>query len=251
MHNNLLLIIAVLLTGCFSNIERLQDVGKAPALQTVTPPPAREDYQPVPWPKDMASNEERDGHSYPNSLWQPGSRTFFRDQRTRRVGDIIKVMVQINDQAALGNTTERKRTNKESLDTPTLYGMEKKFMHAFVPGGMPGPDTLLDVTGANNYKGEGTIARSESVNTQIAAMITQILPNGNLVLRGNQEIRVNYELREITVSGIVRPEDINVDNSISSTQIAEARISYGGRGQLFDVQQPRVGNQIIDILSPF
>lgn len=236
------------ITGCGEQLAELQSVGKAPALEKVEVPMSKETFQPLEWDED-----EEESHAeprYANSLWQPGARAFFKDMKARRVGDILKITVRVKDKAELDNQTERNRTNEESGSATSLFGLEEKIVGA-IPGGIANPASLLDTVAAGKSKGTGTIAREEIIETEVAAMVTQILPNGNLVIHGDQEIRVNFELRKITVDGIVRQEDIAADNSIDSTQIAEARISYGGRGQITNVQQPRLGNQVIDILSPF
>lgn len=240
----LLLLLMPLMGACNGTLSRLEQVGKTPPMEESIPPMQKPTYKPVVWP-----NTETVKPKTVNSLWQPGARAFFRDQRARRVGDILKIIVKIEDKADLDNKTDRSRGTSESLEAPKLFGLENK-LGAFLPGKID-PTALLDVTGANKSSGTGTIARKETIQTQIAAMVTQILPNGNLVVHGSQEVRINYEVREVTVEGIVRPEDISSENGISSDQIAEARISYGGRGQLSDVQQPRIGTQVIDILSPF
>ncbi len=240
-----ILIAASALTAC-GKAEELANIGKPPALNEVNNPIERADYQPVTWPLPENTMQSK---AYSGSLWQQGSRHFFRDQRAARVGDIIRVDVQIRDRAELDNATRRSRNNSENLGASTLFGFESAIF-----GALPGPqnpDNLLTLGGNSRDEGLGTVEREEIIQTQVAAIVTQLLPNGNMVIKGSQEIRVNFEVREVSVAGVIRPEDIGSDNIIDSTKIAQARISYGGRGQITDVQQPRWGNQVIDILSPF
>lgn len=242
-----LLIVALgLLSACASTIEKLQAAGKPPEMSKVEDPTAKLDYAPMSWPLPDA---QPPGPTYSNSLWQPGSRAFFRDQRAARVGDILKVTINIQDKAELDNETERKRDSTESLDASPIFGLEDRLFRS-LPG-TADPAALLGTSSSTNTKGTGAIKRQEKIETQVAALITQVLPNGNLVIEGSQEVRINYEIRQIHVSGVVRPQDINSDNTVASDQIAQARIIYGGRGQLFDMQQPRWGNQVIEALSPF
>jgi flagellar L-ring protein precursor FlgH len=183
----------------------------------------------------------------PNSLWRNGSRSFFKDQRAHQIGDILTVTVNITDQANFANETQRDRTTSEDsgitnfIGAATLGAQAQKVL----------PGRLLTADGTSQYDGKGSIQRQESLQTNVAAVVTQVLPNGNLVVEGKQEIRVNFEMRELIVAGIVRPEDIQSDNTIDSSKIAEARISYGGRGQITDIQQPRYGQQVMDVLLPF
>ncbi len=234
----------VLLSGC-ATLDRLAEVGEPPALSIPVNPTMQSGYRPVTMPMPAAVPDTREV----NSLWRAGSRSFFKDQRAGRVGDILTVMVQISDSAKLDNDTERKRQNDESLGVPGLFGLEAE-LGKKLPDAID-PSSLLSTTSDLNNKGEASIDRKEDINIKVAAVVTQVLPNGNLVILGKQEIRVNHELRELTVSGIIRPADISSVNSITSDKIAEARISYGGRGVMSDVQQPRYGSQVLDILLPF
>ncbi len=228
------------LTGCASTIDKLENVGNAPDMTEVENPHVAPEYMPMTWPLPDPQPEER---LYANSLWQPGSRAFFRDQRAARVGDILKVKVEIDDRAEVDNETKRTRENDQNVDNPTLAGFERILMPEVTP--------LLALGSSNETNGKGEIKREDRIETQIAAVITQVLPNGNFVISGTQEIRVNHEVRELSVRGIVRPQDVDSDNTVDSSQIAEARINYGGRGNISDLQAPRWGHQVIDVLSPF
>ena len=237
--------LVVLLTGCGVG-ERLGRVGKAPDLQPIENPTQRPDYRPVSLPMPPPEPNRSAGA---NSLWREGARGFFRDQRARRVGDVLTVNIVVKDQAALNNETSRSRATEDSLGLPNLLGLEGKLVD-FLPNGASA-DKLVGANSDMRNKGSGATQRSESVNTNVAAVIVQQLPNGNLVIEGRQEIRVNFEVREVYVAGIVRPEDITPANTISHEKIAELRVAYGGRGLITDVQQPRYGSQVLDILLPY
>jgi flagellar L-ring protein precursor FlgH len=231
------------LGGC-SSLDRLSNVGKAPALSAIEDPTAQPGYKPVrmpmpnPQPVSFAAN----------SLWRQGSRAFFKDQRAQMVGDLVTVKVQVTDKANLDNETKRSRTNTETFGTKNVFGLETK-MNKVLPGA--DASALLNADSASSSDGVGSVSRKEELTTNVAAVVTQVLPNGNLVVEGKQEIRVNFEVRELIVAGVIRPEDIEGDNTINSTKMAEARIAYGGRGQITDVQQPRYGQQVMDIVLPF
>lgn len=241
------LLIAVLVCGLAAcgTAERLRDVGRAPDLTPVASPAARPDHVPVVMPMPAPEIEIRQ----PNSLWQTGARAFFKDQRASRVGDILTVVINIRDSAAVNNTTARSRKNTEDANLPNFLGFESK-LEKVLPDEVD-PESLVDFGSASGSTGAGSVKRREDVALTVAAIVTQVLPNGNLVIEGHQEVRVNFERRDLSVAGVVRPEDITNRNTINHTQIAEARIAYGGRGQLTDVQQPRYGQQIYDILFPF
>lgn len=237
-------VIALAVSGC-STFDRVKNIGEAPDLAPTEDPSrmfgGRDIALPMPPPEDL--------HTNANSLWRPGSKAFFKDQRARRAGDIVTIVIDIQDQARLSNSTERRRNNGESAELPAFGGFERKLVE-LLPDGANAAQ-LVDLSSDSNSRGEGSVDRSEDVELTIAAIVTHVLPNGNLVVAGKQEVRVNYELRELTVTGVIRPEDISNANRINHTQVAEARISYGGRGQITDVQQARYGQQLYDILFPF
>lgn len=185
----------------------------------------------------------------PNSLWRTGARTFFADQRARNVGDILTVRIQIDDKAQVSNSTSRNRTNSVDSGISHLFGLENSLGRAF-PSGFD-PTQMIGMNGETTSQGAGTISRSEKVNLTIAAVVTGVMPNGNLVIQGRQEVRTNAEVRELTVAGIVNPADISSTNTVDQTQIAEARISYGGRGDVTTVQRAPVGQRVVERFSPF
>ncbi len=229
-----------LMCGCAA-IDRIANIGEQPKLAAIDNPTTRPGYKPVqmpmPTPQPATYN--------PNSLWRTGSRAFFKDQRARQVGDILTVVVNITDKAVLQNETQRSRTNTEDSGITDFLGAKTQTASAALPG------RLLTTDSNMTNDGKGSINRQEALQTNVAAVVTQVLPNGNLVIEGKQEIRVNFEMRELIVAGIVRPEDIQSDNTIESSKIAEARIAYGGRGQITDIQQPRYGSQLMDVVLPF
>ncbi len=250
MMNKIVIIIFsfFFLASCSSTLERLKRIGKDPEFANIELPPQTEDEE------EMERHEARleAQHAYMQktySLWQPGSTKFFRDSRAWRVGDIIKVIVQIEDTANLKNSTQQKRNGADSWGIPKLFGKENALV-----GGLSAnadPASLVSTNSSRSHSGSGKISRNEIIKTQVAATVTKVLANGNLVIQGTQEIMVNSELREIKVAGIIRPKDITTDNAINTNQIAEARVSYGGRGVVTDVQKPRAGSELIDVISPF
>lgn len=185
----------------------------------------------------------------PNSLWQQGSRNFFRDQRAGTIGDILTVKIKIDDSAELTNNSARTRTSNTEVGVSNFFGIETSLGGLF--GGGFDPGNLINAEAASAANGQGTINREEKIELTVAAVIVETLPNGNFVIAGRQQVRINSELRELTVSGVIRPSDIDSNNSIRHDQIAEARIDYGGRGQLSAVQRPRYGQRVADAISPW
>lgn len=239
-----ILTLAIALSGC-NALSRLANVGAEPPLTTIQNPTLQASYRPVSMPMPAPKPVERNA----NSLWRTGARAFFKDQRASDVGDILTVVVDLDDEATLNNATTRTRTANEDGSLNAFLGYETSLSRLLPEAISPG--NLLDIDSQTNSTGSGQISRDEDIELKIAAVISQVLPNGNLVIHGRQEFRVNFEARELQIAGIIRPEDISSTNTIVYEKIAEARISYGGRGQISDLQQPRYGQQVIDILFPF
>lgn len=233
---SMIVLAGVALSGCAA-MDRLEHIGQPPKLTPVDNPAGRQIVAAIPAPRPTTHDD--------NSLWQPGSHSFFRDPRASKVGDVITVNVSVADAAKLKNTSSRSRANSDNANLSNFFGLEKA-----LPSNVD-PTSLLNMGSTMSNVGSGAIDRSESIDLTLAALVAQVLPNGNLVIDGNQEVRVNNELRNLSVSGIVRREDITQNNTVDLSQIAEARISYGGRGQITDVQQPRYGSQILDVLMPW
>src|SRR6202046_5302810 len=242
LTGTLLTIVSIAGGGC-SSLDPLSPIGEQPKLSSIDNPTTQPGYKPVqmpmPRPETVSYN--------PNSLWRNGSRSFFQDQRPHQMGDLLTVPVNTTDQANFANETQRSRTATEDSGITAFLG--SSLLGQKAASVLPGRFLTADSTSGTD--GKGTITRQEPLQTNVAAIVTQVLPNGNLVVEGKQEIRVNYEKRELIVAGIVRPEDIQSDNTIDSSKIAQARIAYGGHGEISDIQQPRYGSQVMDVLLPF
>jgi flagellar L-ring protein precursor FlgH len=240
-HTVLAALAASLLSGCAA-FDRIKNIGQQPTLSAVDNPTTRPGYKPVQMPMPAAIPASYN----PNSLWRNGSRAFFKDQRAHQIGDILTVKVNITDKANIANETQRSRTGNEDSGVTNFFGQTKlPVLNSALP------TRLFTADSTSSSDGKGSVNRQEALQTNVAGVVTQVLPNGNLVIEGKQEIRVNYEVRELIVAGVVRPEDIESDNTIDSSKIAQARIAYGGRGQITDVQQPRYGQQVLDVVLPF
>ncbi len=236
------------LTACGS----VSDAVHGPKLTPISPPALAASQTPS--PAVIASSLSAQPASptpvpSANSLWRPGARAFFIDQRASRVGDILTVLIAIDDSAKMSNSTDSSRTNATKGGVAHFFGLETA-AKSIMPAGFD-PASAIDQSGTTNSQGSGSLNRQEQISLTVAAVVTRVLPNGNLVIQGSQEVKANNELRELTVGGIVRPEDISSGNTIHHTQIAEARISYGGRGDLSRVQKTPAGQAIAESLSPF
>jgi flagellar L-ring protein precursor FlgH len=237
---SLLLLAALALPlGACSNLQQLSRIGKAPDMSPMETPVNLEGRDATFANMVTMPPANLDDPSTRNSLWRAGTRHFFKDPRASRIGDILTVEISINDSAKVDNTTKRSRTNGADAAISSF------------PFGLHKSGDLVNLGSNNANTGTGTVDRKENIRLTVAAVVTGLLPNGNLIIQGRQEVRVNFEVRDLTVAGIVRPEDITADNRIQHTQIAEARISYGGRGQITDVQQAPYGQQIYEALMPF
>lgn len=224
---------------------RLTDTGSAPPLTQTQNPTQLPSYQPVTMPMPQPTKPGVPS-SQSNSLWQTGAKAFFKDQRAKNIGDILTVTVNFDEKTEYKETYSRDRESKEKTDLTNFFGVSKDLAKAGLE-----PPTLINLNSKPETKGNGDIQKDTKIKTTLAATVTQILPNGNLVIWGRQEARLNNEVKEVQITGVIRPEDITSSNTIPLEKIAEARLSVGGRGQLSDLQQPAWGQQILDIITPF
>ena len=204
-----MLSLAALASGC-SSIDRLSQIGEKPKLTEIENPTTQPGYKPVQMP--MPKPEQASYNA--NSLWRNGSRAFFKDQRAARIGDILTVTVNITDKANIANETQRSRTEQGRLRASPISSDPRRSRSRT----RSCPARILTTDSTSSSDGKGSVNRQEALQTNVAAVVTQVLPNGNLVVEGKQEIRVNFEIRELIVAGIVRPEDIQSDNTIDSSQ---------------------------------
>lgn len=232
---------SLLVAGC----GRMDHFGKPPSFtQTQDSAEKRAMYDPgLPL---VAENERVVDRA---SLWSGGQRSLLGDRRAMKRGDILTVVIEIDDEAEISNSSARSRSGSESLGIPDLFGIPQRLDEKLPEGASMA--NAVSTNSASRSGGDGSVSRREELTLRIATAVTDVLPNGVLAIQGTQEVRVNFELRELLVTGFVRPEDISRRNQITYDKIASARISYGGRGQITDVQQPRYGQQALDMLLPF
>ena len=231
----------LLLIGC----SRLGQVGRAPEFSPLEGSYAHHAMYSTPFPESAAQGLP----SEDASLWEAGRSSLFGDRRAGERGDILTVVIRIDEKAEITNKTDRSRASSENMGVSQLFGLPQR-LDRRLPDGASMADAV-DTSSSSSYAGDGSIARKEKLRLRVAATVVEKLPNGVLRIEGQQEVRVNNELRELVVTGYVRPVDISRQNEITYDKIAGARIAYGGRGQITDVQQPRYGQQVADVLLPF
>ncbi|MEO1293185.1 MAG: flagellar basal body L-ring protein FlgH [Pseudomonadota bacterium] len=239
------------LGACLAACGRFEQIGKEPEFTPtgsagpaqIAGPTASRVALTTPPPQQAVHGKDR------ASLWRSGPSSLFGDDRAKRQGDILTVIIEIDDSASLDNTSSRTRSSADNLGIPQLFGVPQ-ILDRILPDGASSTNPA-DVGATSSYVGQGNVSRGEQITLRIAATVVDVLPNDHLVIAGTQQVRVNYELRDLQISGIVRPQDISRQNQITYDKIAGARIAYGGRGQVSDVQQPRYGQQALDIVLPF
>jgi flagellar L-ring protein precursor FlgH len=232
----------VVLSAC----GRLGDVGNAPEFSAPRASPDAAAMMTFGITNDLVATQQRIGMP---SLWTGERGSLLGDRRAVQRGDILTVVIEINDSASISNSTDRSRSGSESMSVPNLFGLPQRVDETLPEGATLG--AAVDFSSSSSFDGDGSVRRNEQLELRIAATIVDVMPNGVLMIQGTQEVRVNFEMRELLVSGFVRPEDISRQNEITYDKLASARISYGGRGQISDVQQPRIGQQVADIILPF
>lgn len=237
--------IPLLLLCTLAACGRLAEVGKAPDF---TPVAGSTEFNAI-YSRSLPLSADPNAPADAASLWTADTGSLLGDRRAARRGDILTVVIEIDDRAEITNATDRSRAGADSMGMPQLFGIPQR-LDARLPEGASMADAV-DTSSSSTYSGQGSVARQEKLTLRVAATVVEELPNGVLRIEGTQEVRVNFELRELVVTGYVRPADISRQNEVSYDRIAGARIAYGGRGQITDVQQPRWGQQVTDAVLPF
>jgi len=238
--------LAAVLALCLAGCARLSEVGRAPAFSEAHAGP---ESAAMMLPGGSALPAVPPRRAQRASLWSDGQGSLLSAPRAQTPGDILTVVIELDDSASISNSTSRSRSGSENLSVPDFAGIPQRLQRELPPGASFSPAVSTSQQSAS--EGDGAVRRREELTLRVAATVTGVLPNGVLVIEGRQEVRVNFELRELLVNGYVRPEDISRRNEITHDKIAAARISYGGRGQITDMQQPRYGQQIADAVLPF
>lgn len=235
----------LLLAACGSTAP----IGRAPEFTPAAPSIETEAMQaPIPVAMPLATAPARSAS--PASLWTGGGRgSLLGDDRAMATGDILTVVIEIDDSAQISNSTDRSRRGSQEASLDALFGVPEA-LAGELPGGA-GLSPAIGMSSESDFRGDGSVSRAEELELRVAATVTDVLPNGVLAIAGSQEVRVNFELRELLLTGFVRPADISRANEVTYDKIAQARISYGGRGQITDMQQPRVGQQVVESIVPF
>ena len=223
----------------------LDQVGRAPQFSPLEDSFQHSAMYATPIPKDLGNPGPMDD----SSLWTAGRESLFGDRRANHTGDILTVVIEIDDSAELSNSSGRSRNGQEQMGAGSLFGIPQRLDNRLPEGAAMA--NAVDTNSASTFSGTGNVSRNEKLTLRVAATVVEELPNGVLRIEGQQEVRVNFELRELLITGYVRPIDISRQNEITYDKIAGARISYGGRGLISGAQQPRYGQQITDILLPF
>lgn len=239
MKRSVLLLPALMAATACGNLDQ---VGRAPEFSPLEGSYQHHSLYSTPLPESTPQ-------ATPSSLWTGETDSLLGDRRAAQRGDILTVVIEIDDSAEISNSSGRSRTGSQSMGIPSLLGIPQR-----LDGALPSGASMADAveTSSNStFSGDGSVSRTEKLELRVAATVVEELANGVLRIEGQQEVRVNFELRELIVTGYVRPADISRQNEITYDKIAGARISYGGRGQITDVQQPRYGQQISDIILPF
>ena len=224
---------------------REKHLGKAPEF---TPPQASIEHNAMMDP-GLPFRTEAEPPIVGASLWNDNRQSLLGDRRAMRRGDIMTVVIEIDEKAEISNSSSRSRSGNESMQIPQLFGIPQRIDEKLPDGASMG--NAVQLGSSSDASGNGSVRRNEKLTLRVAATIVAVLPNGVLQIEGSQEVRVNFELRELIVTGYVRPEDISRQNEITYDKIASARVSYGGRGHISDMQQPRYGQQIADMILPF